>query len=133
MNHFFKVGIMMLACFGMNLAAQDWYHDREMRFHGEEWRGHIFEHVRTDMDHIGSAVFASPKEQNRLQRTKFQLGELQDKLNHGIFDDRELQAVINQVGTASGDQRLSPRDRDILHDDLNKLRDYRAHHDHWMH
>jgi len=123
----------MLACFGMNLAAQDWYHDREMRFHGEEWRGHVFEHVRSDMDHIGSAVFSSPREQNRLQRTKFQLGELQDKLNHGIFDDRELSAVINQVGTASGDQRLSPRDRNILRDDLGKLREYRAHHDHWIH
>jgi hypothetical protein len=26
---------------------------------------------------------------------------------------------------------LSPRDRDVLADDLNRLRDYREHHEHW--
>ncbi len=121
----------MLALFGFTAAAQDWYHDREERFRGEEWRGHLFEHVRVDLDHVGSAVFAAPREQHRLQRTKQELADLQGKLQAGRFDDHELSDVIDSLVKSANDQRLAPRDRDVLNDDLNRLRDYRAHHDNW--
>jgi len=124
-------GSIMLACLGLNAVAQDWYHEREARFRGEEWRGHVFEHVRVDLDHIGSAVFAAGKEQRRLQRTKEELAELQGKLEHGRYDEHELNDVIDSMVKSANDQRLSPRDRDVLHDDLNRLRDYREHHDQW--
>jgi hypothetical protein len=29
------------------------------------------------------------------------------------------------------DNRLSSRDRDMLNDDLNRMRDYREHHEDW--
>jgi len=32
---------------------------------------------------------------------------------------------------SANDQRLSPRDRDVLHDDLNRLVEYRDHHERW--
>jgi hypothetical protein len=131
MKHFLKAGIVMLALFGFTAAAQDWYHDREERFRGEEWRGHLFEHVRVDLDHVGSAVFAAPREQHRLQRTKQELADLQGKLQAGRFDDHELSDVIDSLVKSANDQRLAPRDRDVLNDDLNRLRDYRAHHDNW--
>ena len=132
MKHIFKATVLMLACFGLNAAAQDWYHDRELRFRDEGWRGHLFEHVRVDLDHVGSAVFAAPREQHRLQRTREELADLQGKLERRFYDERELNDVIDSMVKSANDQRLSPRDRDVLHDDLNRLRDYRAHHDHWM-
>ena len=62
MKQILKARLIMLACFGLNAAAPDWYHDRDARFQGEEWRGHVFEHVRTDLDHIGSASGAAERE-----------------------------------------------------------------------
>jgi hypothetical protein len=111
--------------------AQDWYRDREERFRGEQWRGHIFEHVRSDLDHVGSAIWASGKERRRLDRTKQELTELHAKLVQGRYDERELDDVIDSIVKSANDERLAPRDRDVLHDDLNRLRDYREHHEHW--
>lgn len=131
MKQAFKAGLIMLVCFGVNGFAQDWYHDRDARFQGEQWRAHIFEHVRVDLDHIGSAIWASGKERNRLERTKQELAELQGKMEHGRYDERELDDVIDSLRKSANDDRLSPRDREVLNDDLNRLRDYREHHDHW--
>jgi hypothetical protein len=132
MKQFVTAGFTLLALFAVTAAAQDWYHDREARFQGEQWRAHVFEHVRTDLDHIGSAVWAAGKERRRLDRTKVELGELQAKLETGGFVDRpELNDVIDSMRKSANDQRLSPRDRDVLHDDLNRLVEYRDHHERW--
>ena len=121
----------MLACVGLNASAQDWYHDRDARFRGEQWRGHVFEHVRADLDHIGSAIWASGKERERLERTKQELSELQAKLERGRYDEHELNDVIDSLRKSANDDRLAPRDREILHDDRNRLMEYREHHEHW--
>jgi hypothetical protein len=126
-----SAGLLLLACCALTAAAQDWYRDREERFRGEQWRGHIFEHVRSDLDHVGSAIWASGKERRRLDRTKQELTELHNKLVQGRYDEHELDDVIDSVVKSANDERLAPRDRDVLHDDLNRLRDYREHHEHW--
>ena len=133
MSKILKTGFIMLACFAWSAAAQDWYHDRDGRYQGDQWRGHVFEQVRSDLDHIGSAVWASGKERTRLDRTRQELTELQAKLEHGRYDEHELDDVIDSVRKSANDERLAPRDRDVLHDDLNRLADYRAHHDQWRH
>jgi hypothetical protein len=126
-----SAGLLVLACCALTAMAQDWYRDREERFRGEQWRGHIFEHVRSDLDHVGSAIWASGKERRRLDRTKQELTELHAKLVQGRYDERELDDVIDSIVKSANDERLAPRDRDVLHDDLNRLRDYREHHEHW--
>ena len=133
MKHIFKSGLVLMACFGLSAVAQDWYHDREGRYQGEQWRGHVFEHVRSDLDHVGSAAWASGKERTRLQRTRQELAELQGKMEHGRYDEGELNDVIDSLKKSANDERLAPRDRDVLNDDLNRLRDYREHHEHWNH
>jgi hypothetical protein len=132
MKKIFTAGLLMLACLALNAAAQDWYHDREARFQGEQWRAHLFEHVRVDLDHIGSAIWASGKERRRLDRTRQELGDLQAKLEQRRFDQGELNDVIDSMRKSANDERLAPRDREVLHNDLDRLEDYRAHHDHWM-
>lgn len=131
MKRNFQAGLIMLACFGFHAVAQDWYHNREGRFQGEEWRAHVFEDVRMDLDHVGSAIWASGKERVRLDRTKEELAQLQGKLDAGLYDEHELNDVIDSLAKSANDHRLAPRDRDVLSDDLNRLRDYRDHHDHW--
>ncbi len=120
-----------MACFGVSAFAQDWYHDRDDRFRGEEWRGHVFEQVRMDLDHINSAYRAAERERKRLARTREELGDLQEKLEHSRYDGGELNDVVDSIRKSSNDERLSGRDRDVLRDDLARLEDYRANHDHW--
>lgn len=134
MKQILSAGLFMLASFGICSAApQDWYHDRDARFQGEQWRAHVFEHVRADLDHIGSAAWARGRERVRLDRTRQELSDLQMKLENHRYDEHELNDVIDSVQKSANDQRLAPRDRDVLHDDLNRLRDYREHHEHWNH
>jgi len=56
---------------------------------------------------------------------------MQEKLSRGVYDQRELDEVIGAMQRVVADNRLSPRDRDVLNDDLQRLRDYREHHDRW--
>lgn len=134
MKNVIQAGLILLPFFAFSAVAQDWYHDRELRFQGEQWRVHVFEHVRTDLNHIGSAVWAAGKERRRLDRTKLELAELQGKLEtNGSTDRSELNDVIDSIRKSSDDQRLSPQDRDVLHDDLNRLIEYREHRERWTH
>lgn len=113
--------------------AQDWYHDRDERYRGEEWRAHVFSHVGQDLDHIWSARNASEKENRRLARTKDELAKMQADLDQGRFDNGLLNDVIDSLTKSANDQRLSPRDRDVLHDDVSRLHDYQRNHNHWGH
>jgi uncharacterized coiled-coil DUF342 family protein len=112
-------------------AQDDWYHDREARYRGDQWRGQVFAQVRSDLDHIWSAQGASEKENARLNKTKEELTKMQADLDQGRFDNGLLNDVIDSIKKSSDDQRLSPRDRDVLNDDLNRLHDYQLNHKNW--
>src|SRR5579863_396498 len=131
MTGFLTAGVMMAElAFGVAAQDRDWYHDREERFRGEEWRHHIFVHVRTDLEHVWSGR-ASDKERRRLAKTEEELTKMQADLEHGRFDNGILNDVIDSIRKSSNDDRLPPRDRDVLADDLVRLKDYQNHHDHW--
>jgi len=133
MKQILKGGLIMLACLGLNAGAQDWYHDRDGRFRDEQWRGHLFAHVRMDLEHVQSVTWPGGRDRYRIDRTKHELDEMQGKLERGRYDEHELNEVIGSLNRVVADNRMGPRDREVLNDDLNRLRDYRAHHEHWMH
>ena len=112
-------------------SAQDWYRDREARYQGEQWRPQVFAQVGNDLDHIYSARGASEKENMRLDRTRQELAKMQGDLDQGRFDNGILNDVIDSLKKSANDERLSPRDRDVLGDDLAKLHDYQLNHNHW--
>jgi len=105
-----------------------YYRERDNRFRGNEWRQRFFERVREDLDHVQSKAFPFGADQYRLARTRQQLDELQSKLAAHRYDERELDDVIEALARVVRDNRLSRQDRDILTDDLNRLRDFRARH-----
>src|SRR5581483_11766398 len=109
----------------------DWYHqDRDDRYRdADRWRSRLFWHVREDLEHVQASSFPFGRDQYRLQRTKQELNEMQDKLSRGVYDERELDEVIGAMQRVVADNRLSPRDRDILNDDLHRLNEYREHHE----
>jgi hypothetical protein len=129
MQRFLTVGVIMTAL-ALSAIAQDWYHEREERFRGEQWRGHVFLHVRSDLEHVWSGR-ASDKERRRIERTEEELTKMQADLDQGRFDNGILNDVIDSIRKSSNDDRLPPRDRNVLADDLVRLKDYQDHHNHW--
>jgi hypothetical protein len=123
--------VFILASVTSIAFAQDWYHDRDERYRGDQWRHQVFSYVRQDLDHIWSARNASEKENARLDRTKEELGKMQADLDQGRFDNGLLNDVIDSLRKSANDQRLSPGDRDVLNDDVNRLHDYQRNHKHW--
>jgi hypothetical protein len=129
MKRFFAAGLVM-AVFALTAVAQDWYREREERYRGEQWRAHIFMHVRSDLEHVWSGR-ASDKERRRLEKTQEELTKMQADLDQGRWDNGILNDVIDSIRKSSNDDRLPPRDRDILADDLVRLKDYQDHHNNW--
>lgn len=129
MKRIFTAGVIF-AALAFSTAAQDWYHDREERFRGEEWRKSIFLHVRTDLEHVWSADRAADRERKRLDTTKQELTKMQADLDQGRWDNNILNDVIDSIRKSSNDDRLSPRDRAVLADDLARLKQFQDEHNH---
>ena len=118
----------VLAAFAIGVFAGDWYSDREERYRGEDWRPHIFAHVKMDLDHVWSADYAAHHERARLERTKDELVRIQDDYDHGRWDNGLINDVIDSIRKSADDQRLSERDRAVLADDVNRIHDFQARH-----
>lgn len=125
-----------LLLFGVTMSVQaapqvsTWYQERETFFHGPDWRMHLFDRVRDDLNHVQETAFRGG-DVYRVVKTKEELNDLQGKLAAHQYDQPQLDEVISGVQRVVADNRLSPRDRDMLNDDLSRLRDYRANHENW--
>ncbi|HTA44470.1 MAG TPA: hypothetical protein VK789_18605 [Bryobacteraceae bacterium] len=106
-----------------------WHDDRRAWGRGDEWRGRIFQRVREDLDHVQAETFPGGGDQFRLGQARRELDELQDKLAAGRYDERELDDVVAAIRNVVRDNRMSPRDRDMLGNDLERLRDFRERHE----
>jgi hypothetical protein len=126
MNRLFTIGAI-IAAFALSAAGQDWYKEREERFRGEQWRAHLFMHVRADLEHVWSGR-AADRERERLQKTEQELTKMQADLDQGRWDNGILNDVIDSIRKSSDDQRLAPRDRDVLADDLRRLKEFQDQH-----
>ena len=100
------------------------YRDRDDFYRGRDWRGHLFERVRQDLDYVSRDTFRGD-DRYRLDRTYRELDELQRDYATGRWDRRSLDDVVDSLARVVEDNRLPPRGRDILRDDLSRLRDLR--------
>jgi hypothetical protein len=128
-------GMLLISFSARQASAQNrdddtFYHTREGFYAAESWKMHLFDRVRADLDYVQKTAFAGADEY-RIVRTKDQVTELQGKMAEGRFDQPELDDVIAGLGRVVADNRLNERDRNMLNDDLNRVRDYRAHHEEW--
>ncbi len=105
--------------------------ERERFFQSDGWRKNLFQRVREDVEHLQRSTFPFTGDQSRLSRTILELNELQGKLSQGRYDEHELGDVMDALNSVLQNNRLSGRDRDILTDDLSRMRELREHHDEW--
>jgi len=109
---------------------QSWYQSRDSFYKDEGWRMRFFDRVRDDLNRIQGKTFTD-SDDYRIERTKQELTDLQSKLAAGRYDEPELDSVIGALGKVVADNRLEGRDRDVLKDDLTRMRDYRTNHETW--
>jgi hypothetical protein len=93
---------------------------------GDDRRAMFFQRIRDDFDRATSADSPYRGDPQRLGRTRYLLNDLQAKMSQGVFDERELNEVTESLRRVVGSNRLAPRDRDILAEDLRRLDDFRA-------
>ena len=105
------------------------HRERDNRYRGNSWQPQFFQHIREDLDHVASVTAPFGSDQARLDRTNFELDELQQKLSRGFYDEQELDEVIGALQVVVRNNRLTTRDRAILTDDVNRMRDFRMRHD----
>ncbi len=130
------VGLLM---FSFAATAQDrdrddpdaYHHDRDSYFRGQGWHARLFERVRDDVRHVQEVTWPRGGDQYRLGRTEQELSELQGKLANRDYDEHELDEVIGALSHVVSDNHMRPRDRDLLNDDLARLREFREHHEEW--
>jgi hypothetical protein len=116
----------------MQAAPQDeeWYHNREMFYHSQDWKMHMFDRVRDDLNRVQTMDFHG-NDEFRLNEAQASLTRLQSKVATHEYDEPQLDEVIATINRCVEDNRLSPRDREMLTDDLARLRDFRANHEEW--
>lgn len=93
------------------------------------WQGHLFQRVREDLDRIQQSTPKLSADEYRLVATKHDLDDLQSKMENHRYDEPELDRTINAVEKVMNDNNISPRDRELLSEDLRRLHDFRDHHD----
>lgn len=103
----------------------DWRRERDDWARRENWRERLFDRVRMDIEQVERVSWPRGGDEYRLERTKQELNELQGQMARGRYDDRELDDVIRALDRVVDDNHLSPRDREILRDDLHRLRELR--------
>ncbi len=106
----------------------DFHNDRDAWFRQSNFEQRFFDRIRQDVEHVRASAFSGGDE-HRLSKTIHELDELQNKLARGRYDQGELDDVIEALDRVVRDNRLTRRDRDLLADDLDRLRDFRARHD----
>jgi len=104
--------------------SDSFYRDREDFYRGRDWRGQLFARVRQDLDYVSRSSFRGD-DRYRLDGTYRQLDDLQRDYASGRWDRRALSEVIQSLERVVDDNRLALRDRDLLRDDLGRLRELR--------
>jgi hypothetical protein len=125
--------LLSTGCVIVAMAVTALAQDRDQRYQGNDWRPHIFDYVRTDLENVWSAYQAKDRERVRLDKTKEELYKMQVDLAQGRFDNGLLNDVLDSLRKSSNDDRLSTSDKEIIADDVVRLKDFQNNHDHWPH
>lgn len=91
------------------------------------WGREPLDRVRADLDRAARDMrYLSGGEYHRFEHARDEIREFQQKWNRGRFDRHELDDVIGSLQKVVNGNRIRPRDRDFLLNDLARLRDIRS-------
>ena len=135
MNKLGTKALLAMALLGAGLPGQAQYGPGQYNGGGYAPRGYTpdarsgdpLDQVGRDLDRAGADMYyLSRGEIRRLNHARHEIGEFQGKRMRGRFDRGELNDVIGSLQHVVDKNRLQPRDRDLLFNDLARLREFRA-------
>ena len=93
------------------------------------WQGNLFQRVREDLDRIQQNTPKLSADEYRLVTTKHDLDELQSKMENHRYDQPQFDRTVAAVERVMNDNNISPHDREMLREDIRRLRDFQEHHE----
>lgn len=84
--------------------------------------------VRSDLDRAENSMPEYAGSRYQLDRVRGELSELQRQWDESAYVSSQADHVIRALDRALSSTGLLPRDRDLLSDDLSRLRDFRDSH-----
>jgi len=97
------------------------YRDRDDRYH--EYGRIVLDHVRGDLARVERHLrYISPPDMRRFENIRDGLASFESKWQRGHFDRGDLSEAISNLHALVDRGRLRPGDRDLLSDDLRRLR-----------
>ena len=103
-------------------------HDRDD--HYRSWGREPLDRVKADLNRTAANLrYLGPEEMDRFNRMRGQINEFQRKWAEGRFDKDVLDHIIEGLNHTVEHSRIRPRDRDILADDVRRLRELRERYD----
>jgi hypothetical protein len=93
--------------------------------------GHVaLVRVQADLNRAEADLhYLSGEEMRRFGIVRQRIHEFDRKWEHGRYDGEDLNEAIGSLGRLVERARLHPRDRDLLADDLHRLRELRERHE----
>ena len=82
--------------------------------------------VQADLSRAMSLGYLSHGQRRTLEKAQGDLYDLQRQWSRGHYSNHELDEAIGRIQNVVDHGRLSYRDRDVLQEDANRLRDLRA-------
>ena len=90
-----------------------------------------FQQLRWRVD-VRSTAWPKGGDRFRLDKTIAELDELQGKFTRHTYDEKVLDHVVNSLGRAASYNQMPAREREIINDDISRLREYRDRHADWL-
>ncbi|HTC33542.1 MAG TPA: hypothetical protein VK724_09225 [Bryobacteraceae bacterium] len=88
-----------------------------------------FASVRSDLDRAENNMPEYAGSRSQLDRVRGELSELQRQWDENVYEPSQADHVIRALERALSSTDILPRDRQLLSDDLDGLRDFRNSHE----
>ena len=85
-----------------------------------------FANVQHDLDRAMSAPYLSRHDRDRIEHARKELWDFQQRWSGGRYSKHELDEAIESVHHVVDSRGLEFRDREILQNDLYRMRDFRS-------
>ena len=127
MKTVFTTGIAALGLLLTAPGAFAQYGSDRGRYERGGYQREPLDRVRADLDRAARDLYyLSGGEMRRFNKVREEIAEFQQKWERGRYDRHEMDEVIGSLQRVVDRNRLEPRDRDLLLNDLSRLRDLRA-------
>ena len=100
--------------------------DRNDRYGYGRYNGSLIRQVMSDVDRAASRAYLDGHEAKHFNEAIQRLQEFQSRWGRGNFDTGRLDKAIDNIKHLVNADRVHPRDRDILSQDLSALREFRS-------